>query len=46
MNLAYENWLEEADSADIKAAEEFPEMLKKIIDGKIFRNFNSVVCLR
>ena len=42
MNLASENLLGEAASADIKAAEEFPEKLKKIIDGKIFRNFNSV----
>ena len=35
MNLASENLLGEAASADIKAAEEFPEKLKKIIDGKI-----------
>ena len=35
MNLASENLLGEAASADIKAAEEYPEKLKKIIDGKI-----------
>ena len=35
MNLASENLQGEAASADIKAAEEFPEKLKKIIDGKI-----------
>ena len=32
MNLASENLLGEAASADIKAAEEFPEKLKKIIE--------------
>jgi hypothetical protein len=35
MNLGSENLLGEAGSADTKAAEEFPEKLKKIIDGKI-----------
>ena len=33
-NLASENLLGEAGSADHKAAEEFPAKLKKIIDGK------------
>ena len=40
MNLASENLLGEAASADIKAAEEFPEKLKKIIDGKILCKTN------
>lgn len=34
MNVASENLLGEAGSADIKAAEEFPAKLKKIIEGK------------
>ena len=33
-NLSSENLLGEAGSADHKAAAEFPEKLKKIIDGK------------
>ena len=34
MNVASENLLGEAGSADTKAAEEFPAKLKKIIEGK------------